>query len=123
MDSTQHNTDQQFQPVTVSTVDRPQKTRDTGQTVLQYNWRSDRSLIPLIVDAVAANSGEETVLNAPPLHDVIDPDALDSLFAPTNGGTLRNDGQVRFEWADHHITLDATGVVSITRVEDVEDGF
>ncbi|WP_254534673.1 HalOD1 output domain-containing protein [Halomarina litorea] len=40
------------------------------------------------VEALAAVSDE----TSPSLHDIVDPDALDSLFAPRFGGTKREGG-------------------------------
>lgn len=113
MDSTHSSPDPDFQPADVPDTDHRRESEYSDATVLQYNWRSDRSLVPLIVDAVAANSGEQAVIEAPPLHDVIDPDALDSLFTPTRDGADRDGGVVSFDWADHRITLNASGVATV----------
>lgn len=120
MDSTQSSADPHIHPVDVPFTDHRSNHED-DETVLQYNWRSDRSLVPLIVDAVAANAGERAVMDAPPLHDVIDPDALDSLFAPTRHGRNRDVGVVSFEWADHCITVEASGLATVEPLEVSSD--
>ena len=52
----------------------------------------------------------------PPLHDVINPDALDTLFQPTpNAG--RMDGTISFEYSGYEITVHADGFVDVTSLD------
>jgi hypothetical protein len=48
----------------------------------------------------------------PPLHDAIDPEALDRLFRD------RNTGEVRFSYLDYEITVDGDTVTTTRHVED-----
>ncbi|WP_423746482.1 HalOD1 output domain-containing protein [Haladaptatus sp. SPP-AMP-3] len=50
-----------------------------------------------------------------PLYEVIDPDALDNLFAPTHEGDARSDGLVEFEYAGCEIIVDSAGEVTVNR--------
>ncbi|WP_458206482.1 DUF7504 family protein [Haladaptatus sp. NG-SE-30] len=48
-----------------------------------------------------------------PLYDVVDPDALDALFAPKQDGRDRTDGTVSFSLHGHYVTVSANGVVTV----------
>ena len=52
----------------------------------------------------------------PPLHRVIDPDALDRLFDPTVNSARMN-GSTAFEYAGYDVTVHADGSVRVTLVE------
>ncbi|WP_255171026.1 HalOD1 output domain-containing protein [Natrononativus amylolyticus] len=56
-----------------------------------------------IVDGVAALEGTDP-LELPPLFDAVDPDALEAIFAPTDGGTPRI-GRIEFPYAGHTVTV------------------
>lgn len=47
------------------------------------------------------------------LHDHIDPDALDLLFAPRHDGAQRDDGRVSFEIDGYSITVRSSGLYTI----------
>ncbi|UTF55623.1 HalOD1 output domain-containing protein [Natronosalvus rutilus] len=57
-----------------------------------------------IVDGVAALEGTDP-LELPPLYDVVEPDALESIFSPTISGTARV-GRIEFPYAGHTITVE-----------------
>jgi len=46
---------------------------------------------------------------------VVDPDALDALFAPRTDGSTRNcrDGEVRFAYADREVVVGGDGTVDV----------
>jgi len=48
-----------------------------------------------------------------PLHEVVDPDALDQLFEPA-GSSTRMAGAVTFEYHGYEVTVHADGFVEIT---------
>ena len=60
-----------------------------------------------IVETVSARTGQ-SVVDLPPLYDVVDPDALDDLF--TGRQTL---GVVTFEYAGHDVTVRADRTVDV----------
>lgn len=63
----------------------------------------------VVVESVSAVTGTAP-LDLDPLYSVVDPDALDSLFAPTASGTTRT-GRTTFEYSDCEVTVSADGDV------------
>jgi hypothetical protein len=55
-----------------------------------------------------------------PLSDVLDPDALDDVFAPAPGENRREPGKVRFRFEERTVVVD--GFREEVRVYDIEDG-
>ncbi len=64
-----------------------------------------------VIDAVAEAEGIEPVDVAPPLYEVVDPEALDRVFAPSTGDQLS--GEVTFSYSGHEITVGADGEVLV----------
>ena len=75
------------------------------------------SVSQAIVEAVADREGVDvTELEPPrfdPLYTVVDPEALDSLFAPTHGGETRGRGTVTFDYEGYAITVYSDGRIDI----------
>jgi len=63
-----------------------------------------------IVQAVNT-SADRPVADLPPLYEVVDPDALDALFA--DDGAF---GVVTFEYAGHDVTVRADGTVEVAEI-------
>lgn len=82
---------------------------DTYRTT--HDWSAERSLGLTVVDAVAALEGRPPTECAP-LHDVIDPEALDDLFGP-EGSEAPAEGCLRFEYLGHAVTVRDTGEVIV----------
>ena len=77
-----------------------------GPNTAEYN-----SLAETVLKAVAEE--EDTTPTAlDPLYDVIDPDALNGLFAPTNGGNSRA-GRVVFSYCGYEVTVTSDGSVYV----------
>jgi len=74
---------------------------------------SDDELPPstAIVEAVST-SADTPAVELPPLYEVVDPDALDALFA--DGQAF---GVVTFEYAGHDVTVRADGHVGVSQIE------
>ena len=51
------------------------------------------------------------------LYDVIDPEALDALFAPRADGSPRPVGEVSFQYAGYWVTVSSGGVVELDSEE------
>lgn len=90
---------------------------ETDTYRLRHDWRSDESVATAVITGVAA------VTNTPPtemdpLFEILDPDALDQLFASTAGGSSRDDGRISFEIEGCAVTVDATGEIALTPAED-----
>lgn len=48
-----------------------------------------------------------------PLHAVIDPEALDTIFASRSSGVPRAGGDVSFTFCGYHVTVDQRGTVAL----------
>ncbi len=84
-----------------------------GTAVVAHDWDADVSLALTIVETIARLSGQ------PPerlerLYDHIDPDSLESLFAPATEGSNRNTGRVTFQLDVYTVTVHAAGTVVVT---------
>lgn len=62
-----------------------------------------------VVQLVAEREAVDVARLDPPLNDVVDPDALDALFADS---TVR--GAVRFEYCGYTVHVDSDGTVELT---------
>lgn len=86
---------------------------DRGVYRAQYEWGSDDSLSAFVVDSVAAvTNASPTELE--PLYGVVDPDALDKLYAPTYDRSLRRgDGCTTFAFGECTVTVYSDGTVEV----------
>ena len=75
-----------------------------------------RSLTNQILTAIA-ESTDQSVEDLGPLYDVIDPEALDALFAPRADGSPRPVGEVSFQYAGYWVTVSSGGAVEIDSEE------
>ncbi|WP_436347777.1 HalOD1 output domain-containing protein [Natronorubrum sp. FCH18a] len=78
-----------------------------------------------VIKAIAAAEGIPPEQLHPPayesLHTVIDPEALDALFAPRSDGTPRPGGEVSFPFCNYDVTVERDGsVVLEERTESTE---
>lgn len=64
-----------------------------------------------VLATVAARKNTEQRELQPPLYEVIDPDALDSLFTPRADGSVRTRGEVRFTYSGYEIRIASNGDV------------
>lgn len=65
-----------------------------------------------IIEAVATRADvDETEL--PPLHESVDPDALDALVGHWTNGAPRSDGHIRFQYYGYTVVLHADGQLVI----------
>ena len=60
-----------------------------------------------------ADAKECTPDDLEPLYNVINPEALDELFAPQADGTTRSQGSVSFQYAGYQVTVSSEGDVSL----------
>jgi hypothetical protein len=75
---------------------------------MESSFSTSRSVAERIVAAVAADADTDP-LELPPLHEAIDPDAVDSLFHDGSSGS------VRFRYAGRTVTVDSEGSVDVSR--------
>lgn len=79
-----------------------------GRTDVERHPRSpdgSRRASAAVVEAVAETKGVRPEAIGQPLNDVVDPDALDALFATRRDGTPRSGGTVSFTLADVVVTV------------------
>jgi hypothetical protein len=72
---------------------------------MEYEIGPDESVSMAVVRAVSAVEGREPC-SLPPLADVVDPTALDTLFDLQYDGTSRAGGRLSFVFDDCYITID-----------------
>ena len=77
-----------------------------------------------VIAAIAEREGVDPMDIEPPtydaLYDVINPEALDSLFAPREDGTPRAAGRVEFPFCGYQVVVTSDGTVE---VEDEPTGY
>lgn len=66
-----------------------------------------------VVEAVARAKGVAAADLDQPLNAVVDPDALDALFAPRGDGTPRDAGAVSFAFAGTTVTVTGEAEVAV----------
>ncbi|MFC6720738.1 HalOD1 output domain-containing protein [Halobacteriaceae archaeon SHR40] len=73
---------------------------------------NDGSVTNEVVEKVAEAEDVDPLELTPPLYEVIDPDALDQIFAstPTAGGI---EGQMTFFYNGYEVTVSGDGYVSV----------
>lgn len=72
---------------------------------MEYEIGSAEPVSTAVVRAVSAVEGREPRFLRP-LAEVLDPEALDALFAPRGSGAPRTGGQISFVYSDCRITVD-----------------
>lgn len=75
--------------------------------------KPDTPIAEAVVTAVAEAEGVEPSALERPLTAVVDPDALEALFAPTADGRSRADGRVAFTYCGHRVVVDGAGDVDV----------
>ena len=87
-----------------------------------YTARIDRDqsegVVSAIVSSVAARTGRG-VTDLPPLYDVIDPEALQQVFASLSGPRRRsNDGRFVFTYAGCEVMVDGNDELTVRLLEE-----
>lgn len=67
-----------------------------------------QSVAERVVESVA-KATETDVVELPTLYGAIEPDALDAVVH------AMTDGEIQFEYADHAVTVQSDGAVTVTR--------
>jgi hypothetical protein len=79
--------------------------------------RGNQSLATAIVHHIATkHDAEPSTLD--PLYEVVDPDALEALFAARNDGSPRSTGQVVFDYSGYEVTVTSKGDIHATPLDD-----
>ena len=78
-----------------------------------------------VIRAIAAAEGVPPEQLHPPtyesLHTVVDPEALDALFARRSDGAPRPGGEVTFPFCDYDVTIERDGSVVLEERSDVSE--
>ncbi|WP_458206956.1 HalOD1 output domain-containing protein [Haladaptatus sp. NG-SE-30] len=85
----------------------------TNQQSQHTSYAEDTPLSTAVVIALAEMAGDDPAEMGVPLYDVIDPDALDSLFSDKHDGTPRMGGKVVFTILDYEVTVHSYGEINI----------
>lgn len=67
-----------------------------------------------VIDRIAELEGEDPAELSPPLYDAIDPQALDSLFRPSNAGESRAVQTVQFTYLEYDICVRSDGEITVS---------
>ncbi|MDG5817299.1 HalOD1 output domain-containing protein [Natronococcus sp. A-GB7] len=70
------------------------------------------AVVEAVADAEGIKYDQLTMPAYDPLHSVVDPTALDELFAPLRDGRPRT-GSVSFSYCGYDVTVDHRGTVSL----------
>lgn len=84
--------------------------RSDGATVQSVSFE--------VIAAVAEREGVDPMDLEPPeydaLYDVVNPEALDALFAPRTDGSRRPRGRVEFPFCGYHVIVTSDGDVEVS---------
>lgn len=84
----------------------------------QYDWDSPEPLSSAVITAVATVVDTEPT-ELEPLHDCVDPDALDALFRPLSEDRPRSRGCISFTLDEYDVTVYGHGEI-IVDVSDID---
>ncbi|GAA5052999.1 HalOD1 output domain-containing protein [Haladaptatus pallidirubidus] len=98
---------------THNTSQAPSDSRDASDHPLTH---PSAPLTDRIVTAVA-NAADCSRQELAPLYEVVDPDALNSLFAPTYSGGTQADGRVHFAYSGYEVVIHSTGDVNVSLLD------
>ena len=73
----------------------------------------DDRLSSRLVKALADAKGVDPTELSPPLYEVVDPEALNSVFRPTHDGSARSRGRITFVHGNYEVTVNSEGSVDV----------
>lgn len=76
--------------------------------------RHGQSVSTTVIETVAARENVNPIELNPSLYEVVDPDALDALFAPSRTGTARLGGRIEFSYCGYELVVRGDGNVTVT---------
>ncbi|WP_423744668.1 HalOD1 output domain-containing protein (plasmid) [Haladaptatus sp. SPP-AMP-3] len=83
----------------------------------QYSWGGEMTLVQTIVETLSSASGRAPE-ELPPLHHVVDVDALETIFGPRGDGQLRPvTGEISFVVENHEVVVKSHGRVLVRRAD------
>lgn len=86
---------------------------DNGETlvVVNHSWEDDQMLTVSVVEALAVAKETTADQLETRLYDVVDPDALEQFFEPTDESTI--EAEVQFGFAGHTVVVRNTGEILV----------
>ena len=88
--------------------------QSNNATSKTFDWSRQESVPLAVVEAVGEQT-ETDPTDLPPLHGVVDPDGLDSLF-DTNAENDSSTGRVVFEYHGCRVIVSGDGTVAVYRL-------
>ena len=85
---------------------------DTTATV-HCDRNSSESTSDAVIQKIAVADGVDPIEVHPPLHDAINPDALNAIFTPRHDGTPWMTGYVTFRWGQYQVTVHSDGEIQV----------
>lgn len=85
---------------------------------IQLRTQTAESVSGEVLATVAARENTDPAELQPPLYEVIDPEALDSLFTPRTDGSVRTGGEVQFTYRGYRIRVTPSGDVRAVPEEE-----
>lgn len=79
-----------------------------------HDMEGDSSLSTTIVSALAEVRGVDSTSLGFSLHDYVDTDALDAIFAPKLDGSLRDGCRMELVFEECSVTIDSDGHIVVT---------
>ena len=93
----------------------------TGPYTVQIDHDQSERRVSAIVSGVAACTGRG-VTDLPPLYDVVDPEALEQVFASPLGSRRRsNDERFVFTYAGCEVMIDGDDELTVRLLEDQQE--
>lgn len=74
-----------------------------------------------VVQQVAASKGVDPADLDPPLHEVLDPDALDTLVQSAAHTASGDETTIEFVYRDRRVRIDSAGTVDVTDIDQRTD--
>lgn len=98
-----------------SPSDEPSNTMTVGTPAhFSHDWEEDGALSTTILAAIATVENVDVTSLDVTLHEYINTDALDAIFAPRYDGTPRQDGEFTFTCNGYLIRVTSEGQFTIT---------
>jgi uncharacterized protein with NRDE domain len=106
-----------------STTDEASASRSDGPGFANcyFDWQGDEPLSELVLECIADATGREPASLAP-LYESVDPDALDTIFAPTCTSGSRAGGVIELEHEGCHVMVHNEGRLDVRELTHRESG-
>jgi len=88
--------------------------RPSRPFVMQHEIGGQAKLTTTLVHAVSDATGADVSAVETALHERVDPDALDLLFAPAAGGNQRSNATLTMTIGGHQVTVSNTGRITVS---------